>query len=178
MGNLKGIKMSDIISFDSLPVIAGKGSTIEQKVQQHLKNGANVGALMAINVGKKALIADISSEGMADTVHKLASGDIRPAVALITAKGGQALSIMSVDGKAPYSEWLRIGATLRGMPQASKTGKLTSAAKALALFNQLSEGAKVVREIREQQKALDAEPQRAAQIEQSKAEFNARFSTL
>lgn len=145
---------NDVVSFSALSVVTGKSVTMATKVQNHIKNGAHVGALLASGIGRKSIISEIAHEGMADTIHKLASGNIRPAVALVVAKSGKACSIMEVNGKAPYSEWLRLGATLSGMTQATKAGKPTQAAKAFDLFNKLDNGAKAVRETREQQKAL------------------------
>jgi hypothetical protein len=119
-----------------------------------VKNGANVGALLSANIGKKAIISQLANDGLNDTIHKLSAGNIRPACALIVAKSGKAVSIMEVNGKAPYSEFLRLGATLSGMAQYTKSGKPTNAKKALDLFNQLNNGAKALRETREAQKAL------------------------
>jgi hypothetical protein len=116
-----------------------------EKVKAHVSNGVEVGALLAVGVGRKAIIDAQGADGMAKTIHQLAHGNIRPAAALVVAKSGKAVSIMEIDGKAPYSEWLRIGATLKGMTQETKSGKPTLTAKALALHSSLTEQANIIR---------------------------------
>jgi hypothetical protein len=152
--SIETIKSAEVTEFVAMSVVTGKTVTMADKLQNHIKNGANVGAMLSANIGKKAIIEQLGAEGLHDTIHKLSAGNIRPAVALIVAKSGKAVSIMEVNGKAPYSEFLRLGATLSGMAQYTKSGKPTSAKKALELFNQLNNGAKALRETREAQKAL------------------------
>jgi len=145
---IKGIKMSNVstnVTFAALSIVSGKGTTMADKVKAHISNGADVGALVAQGVGRRAILESLGAEGMAKTVHQLAHGNIRAAAALIVAKSGKAVSIMEVDGKAPYSEFLRMGATLAAMPQETKTGKPTLAAKALALHISLTEQANIIR---------------------------------
>ena len=138
-------QISTNVTFQALSIVSGKGVTMADKVKAHVTNGADIGALVAQGVGRKAIIDSIGAEGMAKTVHELAHGNIRPASALVVAKSGKAVSIMEIDGKAPYSEWLRIRATLQGMTQATKAGKPTLAAKALALHTSLTEQASIIR---------------------------------
>ena len=138
-------QVSTNVTFNALTIVSGKGVTMADKVKAHVSNGADIGALVAQGVGRKAIIDSIGAEGMAKTVHQLAHGNIRSAAALVVAKSGKAVSIMEVDGKAPYSEWLRIGATLQGMTQETKAGKPTMAAKALALHSSLTEQSNVIR---------------------------------
>ncbi len=138
-------QISTNVTFTALATVSGKGTTMANKVKQHVANGADIGALVAQGVGRKAILESIGSEGMAKTVHQLAHGNIRAAAALVVAKSGKAVSIMEVDGKAPYSEWLRIGATLKGMAQETKAGKPTLAAKALSLHASLTEQANIIR---------------------------------
>jgi hypothetical protein len=152
--SVETVKPAEVTEFVALSTVTGKSVTVAQKVENHIKNGANVGALLSAGIGKKVIIEQLAREGLADTVHKLSAGNIRPACALIVAKSGKSVSIMEIDGKAPYSEFLRLGATLAGMAQTTSKGKLTPAGKALELFNQLSEGAKAIREYREAKKAL------------------------
>jgi hypothetical protein len=143
------------VSFLALTTIKGKGVTSAQKVQAHINNGAHIGALIGAGIGRKASIDEIVNDGMQKTAHALSAGNIRPAAALVVAKSGQSVSLMEVDGKAPYSEWLRMGATLKACAQTTKSGKPTPAAKALALHVQLSEMAATIRANREaNQKAL------------------------
>ena len=137
--------VSTNVTFTALATVSGKGVTMAQKVKAHISNGADIGALVAQGVGRKVILESIGSEGMAKTVHELAHGNIRPASALVVAKSGKAVSIMEVDGKAPYNEWLRIGATLKGMVQVTKAGKPTMASKALALHSSLTEQANIIR---------------------------------
>ena len=137
--------VSTNVTFTALSTVTGKGVTMADKVKQHVSNGADLGALVAQGVGRKAIIDSIGTEGMAKTIHQLAHGNIRPASALVVAKSGKAVSIMEVDGKAPYNEWLRIGATLKGMVQVTKAGKPTMASKALALHSSLTEQANIIR---------------------------------
>ena len=137
--------VSTNVTFTALSTITGKGTTMADKVKQHVNNGADIGALVAQGVGRKAIIESIGADGMSKTIHQLAHGNIRPAAALIVAKSGKAVSILEEDGKAPYSEWLRIGATLKGMVQVTKAGKPTMAAKALALHTSLTEQDNILR---------------------------------
>jgi hypothetical protein len=137
--------VSTNVTFTALTTVSGKGVTMAQKVQQHVANGADIGALVAQGVGRKSIIDSIGAEGMSKTIHQLAHGNIRSAAALVVAKSGKAVSILEENGKAPYSEWLRIGATLKGMVQETKAGKPTLAAKALALHMSLTEQANVIR---------------------------------
>jgi hypothetical protein len=138
-------QLSTNVTFTALTTVTGKGVTMAQKVQQHVNNGADIGALVAQGVGRKAILESIGSEGMGKTIHQLAHGNIRPAAALVVAKSGKAVSILEENGKAPYSEWLRIGATLQGMTQTTKAGKPTMASKALALHSSLTEQANIIR---------------------------------
>jgi hypothetical protein len=137
--------VSTNVTFTALSVVTGKGTTMAERVKQHVSNGADIGALVAQGVGRKAIIDSIGAEGMSKTVHQLAHGNIRSAAALVVAKSGKAVSILEENGKAPYSEWLRIGATLQGMTQKTKAGKPTLAAKALALHSSLTEQANIIR---------------------------------
>jgi hypothetical protein len=152
--SIETVKSTEVTEFVAMSVVTGKTVTMADKVQNHIKNGANVGAMLSANIGKKAIIEQLGNEGLNDTIHKLSAGNIRPACALIVAKSGKAVSIMEINGKAPYSEFLRLGATLSGMAQYTKAGKPTNAKKALDLFNQLNNGAKALRETRDAQKAL------------------------
>ena len=133
------------VTFTALTTVSGKGVTMADKVKQHISNGADIGALVAQGVGRKSIIDSIGAEGMGKTIHQLAHGNIRSAAALVVAKSGKAVSILEENGKAPYSEWLRIGATLQGMTQTTKAGKPTLAAKALALHSSLTEQANILR---------------------------------
>ena len=137
--------VSTNVTFTALSTVTGKGITLAQKVQQHVNKGAELGALVAQGVGRKSIIDSIGAEGMSKTIHQLAHGNIRPAAALVVAKSGKAVSILEEGGKAPYSEWLRIGATLQGMTQSTKAGKPTAASKALALHSSLTEQANILR---------------------------------
>jgi hypothetical protein len=138
-------QISTNVTFTALSTVSGKGVTMADKVKQHVANGADIGALVAQGVGRKSIIDSIGAEGMGKTIHQLAHGNIRSAAALVVAKSGKAVSILEENGKAPYSEWLRIGATLQGMTQTTKAGKPTLAAKALALHTSLTEQANVIR---------------------------------
>ena len=133
------------VTFTALTTVSGKGVTMADKVKQHISNGADIGALVAQGVGRKSIIDSIGAEGMGKTIHQLAHGNIRSAAALVVANSGKAVSILEENGKAPYSEWLRIGATLQGMTQTTKAGKPTLAAKALALHSSLTEQANILR---------------------------------
>lgn len=143
-----------ITTFQGLTIVTGKGTTPQNKLAQHVANGANVGALLYAGVNRKTITDSLGLEGMQATIKALAGGDIRPASALIVAKSGKSVSIMEIDGKAPYSEFLRLGATLRTMPQLTKAGKPTNAAKALALFDQLTAGSQALRSERQALQAL------------------------
>lgn len=148
--------LSTNVSFQALSIVTGKGVTQADKIKAHIHNGAHVGALLAVSVGRKAIIDQIGQEGLNDTIHKLAHGNIIPASALVTAKSGKAVSLMLVDGKAPYSEWLRMGATLRSMVQVTEAGKPTSAAKSLELWEMLTSKASALRNEQQAAKALQA----------------------
>jgi hypothetical protein len=139
---------TEVISFQALSLLKGKGVTALEKADRHLANGAHIGALIANGVTRKALIDSLSEQGMRDTAHKLSTGNIRPAAALVAAKSGKAVTLMEVNGKAPYSEWLRMGAVLAAMPQSTNAGKPTAASKALALHTQLTEAATALRAVR------------------------------
>lgn len=143
-----------VTTFQGLTVVTGKGVTPANKLAQHINNGAHVGALLFAGVNRKTITDSLGLEGMQTTIKALAGGDIRPAAALIVAKSGKAVSIMEVDGRAPYAEFLRLGATLRTMPQLTKAGKPTNAAKALALFDQLASGSQALRLERQALQAL------------------------
>jgi hypothetical protein len=140
---------SEVVTFSALAVRTGKAVTAHDKLAQHVQNGANAGALIGAGVQRKAAISAIVATGERDTIHALASGNIRPAAAVIVAKMGKAISLMEIDGKAPYSEWLRIGATLKGMVQFTTSGKATGANKALALWQTYTDGASAIRAQRE-----------------------------
>ncbi len=145
----------EVVTFAALPVLSGAGVTAAQKVQQHLKNGAATGALIAAGVQRKALLAALTAADVDATVRALAGGNIRPAAALVVAKSGKAVSLLELDGKAPYSEWLRLGAALGQMAQTTKSGAATSAAKALALWQEYHDAAQALRAAREEQKLLE-----------------------
>lgn len=143
------------VQFTTLAVLKGKGLTQADKVSQHVKNGAHTGALVAVGVGRKAIVEAMGADGIKRTIAALAGGNIRPAAALIVARHGKALAIMEEDGKAPYSEWLRLGATLRGMAHTTDAGKPTSAGKAMSLWTMLTDGAQALRDEREAQRQAD-----------------------
>lgn len=145
----------EIVTFAALSVLSGKGVTAAQKAEQHVKNGASVGALIAAGVQRKALIAAVTAADVDATVRALAGGNIRPAAALVVAKSGKAVSLMEVNGKAPYSEWLRLGAALGQMTQTTKSGAATAPAKALALWQEYHDKAQAIRNAREEQKLLE-----------------------
>lgn len=149
------VSASDVVTFTALTLVSGKGVTAAQKAQQHVTNGANVGALIGAGVQRKALIGALVDQGMRDTAHALSVGNIRPAAALVTGKAGKAVSIMEINGKAPYSEWQRMGAALRQMVQTTNAGKPTAANKALVLFNQLTDMATAMRAEREAARTAD-----------------------
>lgn len=136
------------VTFTALPTLKGKVAAVD-KVRQHLVNGVEVGALLSANVGRKAVLAEIARDGEEKTVHALASGNIRPATALVVAVAGSSVTLMEVGGKAPYSEWLRLGANLMQMPQITKAGKPTKAAKALAIWENYTDKATALRAARE-----------------------------
>jgi len=138
-----------VVSFSSLAVLKGKGVTATEKAEQHVKNGAEMGALLAQSIGRKAIINAISDAGMAKTIHALSVGNIRPAAALVTAKSGKAVSIMEENGKAPYSEWLRMGATLNAAKKHTNAGKPTATYKAYILWCDLTDKAAELRAKRE-----------------------------
>jgi hypothetical protein len=148
------IMSKDVITFSALAVLTGKGVTGADKARQHLANGASAGALIAAGVQRKALLSAVTAEAVDATVRALAGGNIRPAAALVVAKSGKAVSLLEVNGKAPYSEWLRLGAALGAMVQVTKAGKATTAAKALALWQEYHDAAQAIRNARESQKAI------------------------
>lgn len=140
------------VGFVALAIRKGKGVTAIQKAENHLNNGAFKGALMAQSIGRKAIVDDMATEGMMLTVHALSVGNIRPAMALIIAKWGKPYSMLTESGKAPYSEWLRLGATLGTEKRTNAAGKLTPAGKSYDLFQHLSAQSASLRESREQAK--------------------------
>jgi hypothetical protein len=140
------------MGFVALAVLKGKGTTTLQKANSHIGNGAHIGALVAQGIARKAIVDDMASAGMALTIHALSVGNIRPAMALVIARWGKAYSMLTEGGKAPYSEWRRLGAILAQEPRYTKAGKLTPAGKAHVLFRELSAASAAVREGREQAK--------------------------
>ena len=143
---------SNVVTFEALPVLSGKGVTALQKVEQHQKNGADVRALMAAGISKSAIVKAQAIAGFRDTAHALSAGNIRPAYAVVVAKLGKAQNLLTEDGKAPYSEWLRLGAVIRGMAQQTTAGKPTTAAKALALWEEYQSAAAELRAARTTQR--------------------------
>lgn len=154
--------MNEVVTFSAIALVKGKGVTAAAKVAQHVQNGADMGALLANGIGRAAIVKALSDDGTEKTVHALSVGNIRPAAALVAAKSGHAVSLMEVNGKAPYSEWLRMGATLKGMAQATKSGKPTSAAKGLALWQSLTSAAAAKREARATPAIATTAPEAAA----------------
>lgn len=148
------VATKESVTFSALAIVSGKGTTAADKVKAHLSNGAELGALLSAGIGRKAIIDEMSQSGIEKTVQALAGGNIRPACALIVAKSNKAVSIMEVDGKAPYPEFLRLGATLAGMAQVNKAGKPTPAGKAHALWVSLKEASDKIRAEREALKAI------------------------
>ena len=139
---------ADAIAFETFAVAKGKGITATDRLNQALKNGAEVGALLANGRHKKAVIAAIAAQGTEKTIHDLASGNIRPAYAAVVDIAGKAESMLTEGGKAPYSEWLRLGATLKGRKQITASGKPTAASKALALWERYTAEAAAIRAAR------------------------------
>lgn len=154
--------MSEVVSFAALSIVKGKGVTAAAKIAAHVSNGADMAALVGAGVNKAAIVKAIGTDGLDKTAHALSVGNIRPAAALVVAKTGAAVSLMEVNGKAPYSEWLRMGATLKGMAQATKSGKPTAAAKGLALWQSLTDAAAAKREARATPAIATTEAQAAA----------------
>lgn len=143
---------SNVVTFEALPILSGKGTTALQKVEQHQKNGADLRALLAAGINKSAIVKAEAAAGFRDTAHALSAGNIRPAYAVVVAKLGKAQNLLTEDGKAPYSEWLRLGAVLRGMTQQTGAGKPTAAAKALALWEEYHNAAAEMRAVRTAQR--------------------------
>lgn len=136
------------IAFETFAVAKGKGVTAADRMTQALKNGAEVGALLANGRHKKAVIAAIAAQGTEKTIHDLASGKIRAAYAAVVDIAGKSESMLTEGGKAPYSEWLRLGATLKGREQTTASGKPAAAAKALALWERYTAEASAIRATR------------------------------
>lgn len=143
---------SPVVAFESFAIAKGKGVTQYEKIDQAVKNGAHMGALLAVGKHRKAIIEAIATNGVEKTVHDLASGNIRPAYAAVVEVSGKAESMLTEDGKAPYSEWLRLGATLRDRAQRTSSGKPTTAAKALELWEDYTQQAAAIRATREAQR--------------------------
>ena len=143
---------SGVVTFEAIAIVSGKGTTALQKVEQHKKNGADIRALMAAGINKSAIVKAQALAGFRDTAHALSAGNIRPAYAVVVAKLGKAQNLLTEDGKAPYSEWLRLGAVIRGMAQQTSAGKPTTAAKALALWEEYHNAAAEMRAARAAQR--------------------------
>ena len=163
---LEGLAMSNVstpvspapvspapVTFTGLVRVTGKHVTAAQKLAGAVNNGVEVGALVAAGKHRKAVIDHLAQQGRAATVHALSVGNIRPVCALLVEISGKAVSLMEIDGKAPYSEFLRMGATLSALPQVNKAGKPTPAAKALALFTEYRDLATEMRAQRESRRA-------------------------
>jgi hypothetical protein len=143
--------MSNVVTFNAYTTV--KGSSID-KFNHALDQGANLGTLLAIGKHRKSVLAATAYAGEQATITALSHGNIRPACAALTDLSGKAVTLMEIDGKAPYSEFLRMGAALAQFPQMTKTGKPTSAAKALAKFNEWRDSASAMRAERMAAKAL------------------------
>jgi hypothetical protein len=134
MPSISTSALSEVVTFTGLVRVTGKNVTASHKLTGAIKNGADVGALVAAGKHRKAVIDRLAMQGRADTAHALSVGNIRPVCALLVEVSGKAVSLMEIDGKAPYSEFLRMGASLAALPQTNKAGKPTAAAKALDLY--------------------------------------------
>ena len=141
--------LSEVVTFTGLVRVTGKGVTAGQRLTGAVKNGADVGALIDAGKYRKAAINALALEGFNRTAHALSVGNIRPVCALLVEVSGKAVSFMEIDGKAPYSEFLRMGASLAALPQVSKTGKPTAASKALTLYTEYKKCADTFRAQRE-----------------------------
>jgi hypothetical protein len=150
--NHKGTIMSnEVVTFNAYTVAKGKSPA---KLAHAIAQGADAGALLAIGKHRKAIITTLAHAGEEATITALSHGNIRPACAALTDLSGKAVTLMEIDGKAPYSEFLRMGAALAQFPQLTKTGKPTSAAKALAKFTEWRDAASAIRAERMAAKAL------------------------
>lgn len=143
---------SGVVTFEALAIVSGKGTTALQKVEQHRKNGADLAALIHAGINKNAIVKAQAAAGFRDTAHALSAGNIRPAYAVVVAKLGKAQNLLTEDGKAPYSEWLRLGAVIRGMAQQTSAGKPTTAARALDLWEEYHSAAAEMRATRAAQR--------------------------
>jgi len=132
----------EIVTFNAYTVAKGKSPA---KLAHALAQGADAGTMLAIGKHRKAIIDTLAQSGEQATITALSHGNIRPACAALTDLSGKAVTLMEIDGKAPYSEFLRMGAALAQFPQLTKTGKPTSAAKALAKFNEWRDAASAMR---------------------------------
>lgn len=131
-----------VVTFQAYTTVKGKSI---DKFNHALDQGANLGTLLAIGKHRKSVIAITAYAGEQRTITALSHGNIRPACAAITDLSGKAVTLMEIDGKAPYSEFLRMGAALAMFPQLTKTGKPTNAAKALAKFNEWRDASSAMR---------------------------------
>jgi len=144
--------MSNVVTFNAYTVAKGKSP---EKLAHAIAQGADAGTMLAIGKHRKAIIDTLAQSGEQATITALSHGNIRPACAALTDLSGKAVTLMEIDGKAPYSEFLRMGAALAQFPQLTKTGKPTSAAKALAKFTEWRDAASAMRAERMAGKAID-----------------------
>jgi hypothetical protein len=145
------IMSNEVVTFNAYTVAKGKSPA---KLSHALAQGADAGTMLAIGKHRKAIIDTLAQSGEQATITALSHGNIRPACAALTDLSGKAVTLMEIDGKAPYSEFLRMGAALAQFPQLTKTGKPTSAAKALAKFTEWRDAASAMRAERMAEKAL------------------------
>jgi hypothetical protein len=140
---------TSVTTFSAIALVKGKGVTASHKFSNALANGADVGALAHVGKHRKEILARMGHDGFGRVAHALSVGNIRPACAVLAEVSGNAVSLMEVDGRAPYSEFLRLGATLAALPAVGKTGKPTAAAKAHAIWAQYRDVAKTLRDARD-----------------------------
>jgi len=144
---------NQVVTFNALTRVTGKAPA---KVAHAIAQGADAGTLLAIGKHRRAIIGSIALAGEQATIRELSHGNIRPACAALVELSGKAVTLMEIDGKAPYSEFLRMGAALAQFQQLTKAGKPTSAARALAKFTQWRDQASALRAERMAGKALPA----------------------
>lgn len=103
-------------------------------------------------IARLAVHAQVKEDGLNKTIHQLSAGNIRPAATLIRDMSGGEVTITEVDGKAPYAEWVRLGATLQGLAQEDLGSRSSRAAQALIWWNILDAGSQALRTERERHK--------------------------
>ena len=147
----------EVIEFQSLAIVTGKGVTAIDRIRAREAIGLPVAVQASLNIDRKQSLEALRGDALYSAARALAGGHAGKACTIVGLAGKSKECLMLVNKEVPFTEFLRLVATLEAKPQTTAKGHPTPASKALAL-------ASIIRRVSDGiRQARDAERKRLAQ---------------